>query len=694
MATALNRLSQEKSPYLLQHSGNPVDWYPWGDEAFQKAKQENKPVFLSIGYSTCHWCHVMEEESFEDEQVAQLMNAAFVCVKVDREERPDIDNIYMTVCQMMTGSGGWPLTVLLTPDKKPFFATTYIPRESRFGRAGMLELVPRLKELWQTRKKDVLNSAEEITAALQESPRERVQEEVDASFLKVAFAQLAQRYDEAYGGFGTSPKFPTPHQLSFLLRYWKRTGDASSLRMVERTLTSMRMGGIYDHLGFGFHRYSTDRNWLVPHFEKMLYDQAMLGIAYTETYQATRKEEFASTAHEIFTYVLRDMTSPEGGFYSAEDADSEGVEGKFYYWTEEEIREVLGDNDAEFILKIFDVDPQGNFVDQMNGRQTGENILHFTRPLAEMASELKISEPQLRERLEKARVRLFEHREKRVHPYKDDKILTDWNGLMIAAFSKAAQVWDNPEYLKAAKKAVEFIVKNLRSQSGGLLHRYRDGHAGLTSHIDDYAFFIWGLLELYEASFDVSYLQLALELNEYFLSHFWDDRNGGFYFTPDNGESLLTRNKEVYDGAIPSGNSVAMLNLLRLARITGNTDFEERASRLARAFARTVQTVPSAYTQFMIAVDFSVGPSYEIVIAGNSQESDTKGMLHLIKNSFLPNKVLLLRPTEEENPPITKIAGFTAGQRSLNGKATAYVCQNFVCEAPVTDSMALSRLIR
>lgn len=690
----MNRLSQEKSPYLLQHAANPVDWYPWGDEAFQKAKEEDKPVFLSIGYSTCHWCHVMEEESFEDERVADLMNEAFVCVKVDREERPDIDNIYMTVCQMMTGSGGWPLTVLLTPDKKPFFATTYIPRESRFGRAGMLELVPRLKELWQTRKKDVLDSADEITAAIQEAPPERSQEEVDASVLKLAFVQLSQRYDEAYGGFGSSPKFPTPHQLSFILRYWKRTGDESSLRMVERTLTSMRMGGIYDHLGFGFHRYSTDRNWLVPHFEKMLYDQAMLGIAYTETYQATRKEEFAITAHEIFTYVLRDMTSPEGGFYSAEDADSEGEEGKFYYWTELEIRELLGDHDAELVMKIFNVDSYGNFIDQMTGGQTGENILHLTQPLAETASELKIPEAQLRESLEKARARLFEHREKRIHPYKDDKILTDWNGLMIAALSKAAQVWDKPEYLKAAKDAVEFIVKNLRSESGGLLHRFRDGQAGLTSHIDDYAFVIWGLLELYEASFDVSYLQLALELNDYLIAHFWDDRNGGFYFTPDNGESLLTRNKEVYDGAIPSGNSVAMLNLLRLARITGTTDFEDRASKLARAFSRSVQAVPSAHTQFMIGVDFSVGPSYEIVIAGKSQAPDTKALLHQVRNSFLPNKVLLLRPTDEQNPPITKIARFTDAQGSVNGKATAYVCQNFVCEAPVTDSAALSRLIR
>lgn len=685
-----NRLINEKSPYLLQHAHNPVDWYPWGEEAFEKAKQENKPIFLSVGYSTCHWCHVMEHESFEDPAVAQLMNDAFVSIKVDREERPDIDNIYMTVCQMTTGAGGWPLTIFMTPEKKPFFAATYIPKENRYGRVGMLQLVPRIQEVWQTQQQQIQESADEITSALQQMATESGGEEPGEAVLNAAFDQLRQRYDEFYGGFGNAPKFPTPHHFYFLLRYWKRTENPTALEIVEQTLLSMRRGGIYDHVGFGFHRYSTDRVWLVPHFEKMLYDQAMLVLAYTEAYQATHNKEFEKTAREILTYVLRDMTSPEGGFYSAEDADSEGEEGKFYLWTEKEIREVLNPADAEFCLYAFHVRPEGNFIDPVTGTSGKENILHLEKPVKDLAKGLKLSEEEVVSQLESIRQQLFVHREKRIHPYKDDKILTDWNGLMIAALARAGQVFADPSYTEAARQAVRFIQDRMRNPDGSLIHRYRDGEASLPAHIDDFAFLIWGLLELYEASFDSQYLELAWELNEYLLKHFWDDQAGGFFFTADNSEDLLVRRKELYDGAIPSGNSVAMMNLLRLARITANSDLEQKAAKLSRAFSGNVQEGPSAFTQFLVGVDFAVGPSYEIVIAGPSDSSDTQEMLSAIRSRFIPNKVVLLRPTENETPAIVKMAPYTKDQTTQHGKATAYVCEKFVCNQPITEAKELA----
>ena len=572
-----NRLIREKSPYLLQHAYNPVDWYTWGDEAFEKARKEDKPIFLSIGYSTCHWCHVMEHESFEDTEVARLMNEAFVSIKVDREERPDLDHVYMTVCQMMTGAGGWPLNVILTPDRKPFFAGTYFPKESRFGRLGMMDLAPRIEELWRTQREQVLQSASKIMLALRQVPDSSPGQVPGKDVLDSAYQQLAERFDPVQGGFSQAPKFPTPHNMLFLLRYWKRTGETRALEMVEKTLQAMRLGGIYDHVGFGFHRYSTDAEWLVPHFEKMLYDQAMLAMAYTEAYQATGKSEYAKTAQEIFAYVLRDMTAPNGGFYSAEDADSEGVEGKFYVWNLEDIDRVLESGEADLVKRVFNAKLSGNFEEEATGRLTGSNILHQKSSLSEVASELKLSREELEERLQEARKKLFAAREKRIHPHKDDKILTDWNGLMIAALSKGAQAFDQPKYADAARKAADFIFKTMRDPSGRLLHRFRDGEAALHAHVDDYSFLIWGLLELYEASFDVHYLQSALTLNDDFMAHFWDAGGGGLYFTADDAEELLLRKKEIYDGATPSGNSVAALNLLRLARITANADLEQRA---------------------------------------------------------------------------------------------------------------------
>jgi len=688
-----NRLVKEVSPYLLQHAGNPVDWYPWGAEAFNKAREENKPIFLSIGYSTCHWCHVMAHESFEDPAVAKLMNEVFVSIKVDREERPDIDAIYMTVCQVMTGSGGWPLTIIMTPDKRPFFAATYIPRVSRFGRIGMLELIPQINELWLKRHEDVMNSADEITLALQRMSPDSPGGQLDEQTLNLAYEQLLGRFDVQHGGFGGAPKFPMAHNLSFLLRYWKRTGKSESLHMVEKTLQAMRGGGIYDHVGFGFHRYSTDAQWLVPHFEKMLYDQAMIAIAYIEAYQVTGKEEYKKTAREIFDYVLRNMMAPEGAFYSAEDADSEGQEGKFYLWTQKEIRQLLNNEEADLAIKAFDINDDGNFLEEGTGLKNGANILHLKKSFKELSSDLEISEQELQELLEIIRQRLLSYREKRVHPDKDDKILTDWNGLMIAALAKGAQAFNEPNYAEVAKRAADFINTRMCTSSGRLLHRYRNGEAAILSCVDDYAFFIWGLLELYEATFDIRYLETSLGLNGDFLKHFWDEYNGGFYSTPDDGEELLLRQKEIYDGAVPSGNSVAMSNLLRLGRMTARQEFEEKAARISSAFSKGIKESPSAHTQLMSSLDFALGPAYEIVIACNSQDRDTRDMVEALRRQFIPNKVVLFNPIEQGPTKINQLAEFTKDLHSIDGKATAYVCSDYNCKLPTTDISNMLELI-
>jgi len=680
-----NRLIQEKSPYLLQHAYNPVDWYPWCEEAFEKARSEHKPIFLSIGYSTCHWCHVMGHESFEDDEVAGLMNEAFVSVKVDREERPDLDHIYMTVCQMLTGSGGWPLTIIMTPDKRPFFAATYIPKQTRFGRTGMIELIPLIQETWKLRYDMVMESADRIVSALKGIDESGQGLDMDISILERAYKELADRFDEEYGGFGGAPKFPTPHNLFFILRYWRRKRDHNALKMVEKTLLRMRCGGIYDHIGFGFHRYSVDREWLVPHFEKMLYDQALIAIAYLETFQATGLKEYANTAVEIFEYVLRDMTSPEGGFYSAEDADSEGEEGRFYVWTEEAIRAILGKDEADIICRIFNIEKGGNFRVEALGNKTGINILYLKDGLAGIAHDLKIPVTELQEKISSARKRLFNARENRVRPNKDDKILTDWNGLMIAAFARGAQLLGGQLYMDAAIKAGEFILNRLRGQDGRLLHRFRDRSAGITANVDDYAFMVWGLIEIYEAGFNPYYLKTALELSQNMISLFWDDKGGGLFFTPEDGEKLIIRKRQVYDGAVPSANSIAMLNMLRLARLTGRIDLEERAVEIGRAFSYTIGQMPSAYTQFMTAVDFGIGPSYEVVIAGRSDSNDTREMINALRRHFIPSMVTILRPVEEKEPGIDRLADFVKDYKCINEGPTAYVCINNSCRAPTKE---------
>ncbi len=691
-----NRLIGEKSPYLLQHAHNPVDWYPWGDEAFDTAARDDKPIFLSIGYSTCHWCHVMERESFEDPEVAALLNDGFVPIKVDREERPDVDTVYMTVAQMMTGQGGWPLTVVMTPNKDPFFAGTYFPKESRHGRLGMLDLLPRLSELWRERRSEALNSAGQIATALRQSAHGEAPgatDELGRPALDDAFQQLSRVFDPLQGGFGRAPKFPTPHNLRFLLRYWRRTGETKALEMVESTLRAMRRGGVYDQVGFGFHRYSTDARWMLPHFEKMLYDQALLVMAYVETFLATGQRGYAEVAAEVIEYVLRDLRDAGGAFHSAEDADSEGREGQFYVWTDEELGEVLDAEDVRFVRRVFNFDRRGNFAEEATGRRTGENVLHAGRSWSDAAGSLGISEAEIRERWSRARERLLAAREGRIRPLKDDKILTDWNGLMIAALAQAAAALERPEYLSAAVEAWEFVRSEMIDPEGRLLHRYRDGEAAIPAFADDYAFLTWGLLELYEASFDPEHLREALRLNGEMLERFWDGERGGLYQTAAGSTELPVRSREIYDGAVPSANSVAMLNLLRLGRLTADAELESRALAIETAFAERVRQVPSAHTQLLAAVDFRLGPSREVVIVGEPGGSDTEALLGALRGRFEPRTVVLFRPAGEDGGEVTRLAPFTEEMREIGGRASAYVCRDYACERPVTAQADLQAML-
>ncbi len=690
-----NRLKDEKSPYLLQHAENPVDWYPWGDEAFEKAREMDRPIFLSIGYSTCHWCHVMERESFEDAEVAELMNETFVSVKVDREERPDIDNIYMTVCHVVSRRGcGWPLNIVMTPGGKPFFAGTYMPKENRYGRIGMKELVPAIKELWDNKREEVLESARQITDAvssLGESLRSAETLPLDEKTLGEAYSYFLSAFDSEDSGFGGAPKFPTPHNLMFLMRYYRRTGKKPSLRMAEKTLLAMGMGGIYDHVGFGFHRYSTDSRWLVPHFEKMLYDQALLAIAYTEAWQITKNPFHEKKAKEILEYLIRDMTSPEGGIYSAEDADSEGEEGKFYLWTVGELERLVGVEDTKLLSAVYNISRHGNFTDEATGEQSDRNILHMEEPLARIASRRKISEEELEGKLGELREKLFARRESRIHPYKDDKVLTDWNGIAIAAFSKAAAAFREKRYSDAARGSIEFVRQNL-FRNGRLFHRYRDGESGIMASVDDYAFFIWGLLECYEAVFDEEYLSLAISLCRDQFEHFWDEEFAGFYFSADDAEALITRQKEIYDNAVPSGNSVSTLNVLRIARITADPELEEKAARMAAAFSPQISKHPASFSMHMNSLDFMLGPSFEIVIAGEKDSPDTRRFLEALSGEFFPNKVVILKD-ETNAEKISAIAPYTRGYSSLDGKAAAYVCSNYECQLPTDDPQRMLSLI-
>jgi uncharacterized protein YyaL (SSP411 family) len=680
-----NRLAHEKSPYLLQHAGNPVDWHPWSTEAFAKARAEDKPVFLSIGYATCHWCHVMEQESFEDPETARHLNQTFVCIKVDREERPDIDAVYMHACQMLTGSGGWPLTIFMTPERQPFFAATYLPRHTRFGRAGLVELCGQVGSLWRTDRERILNSAAEVAAGLAKGFEFAAGEPPDEKLLSQAVAQIAADFDSRWGGFGQAPKFPTPHRLLFLLRM-ARTGQAPEGReMVTRTLAAMRRGGIWDHVGFGFHRYATDVQWLLPHFEKMLYDQALLALACLEAGRAAAEPAVSRTAEEIFTYVLRDMVAPEGGFYTAEDADSEGEEGKFYVWTAAEFQAALGTAAAARWAPVFNLAAEGNFREEAGGGLTGANILHLQKPLADWAAALGRTPDALAAEWESVRRALFEARRRRIHPLKDDKILADWNGLMIAALARGARRLARPDYAAAAARAAGFILSRMRAPDGGLWHRYREGEAAIRAHLDDYAFLAWGLLELYAATLEIEHLETAAALQARMRADFWDDDQGGFFLTAAGDHELPARPKELYDGAVPSGNSVALGNLLQLGRLTGDSRWHDQAQRLVQAFAGSVQRQPAAFTHFLSGLAQSLAPGSDVVICGEPEAPDTLAMRAVVDQAADPGSLALLK-TAQNADRLGALAPFTRSLAPLSGtRATAYVCREFVCRRPTAD---------
>ncbi|KQX67927.1 thioredoxin domain-containing protein [Paenibacillus sp. Root444D2] len=681
-----NLLINEKSPYLLQHAYNPINWHSWNSEAFEIAKLENKPIFLSVGYSCCHWCHVMAHESFEDQIVADMLNKDFISIKVDREERPDVDHIYMAVCQAMTGQGGWPLTVFLTPEKKPFFAGTYFPRSRKYNRAGMVEIVAQIADKWKEdpdRIREVGDQViQETTSRLLEH---RTGGEVTEETLHEAFRLYDKMFDPEHGGFGSSPKFPTSHNLSFLLRYYQKTGNARALEIVEKTLDSMHRGGMYDHIGFGFSRYSVDEKWLVPHFEKMLYDNALLIMTYIEAYQVTGKEKYAEVAEQIITYVLRDMTDEGGAFYSAEDADSEGEEGKFYVWTPDEVEDVLGIEEGDLYSELYDITESGNFE--------GHNIPNLIGTTMEsFARRKQIPLDELKQRIEAARVKLFAHREQRIHPGKDDKILTAWNGLMIAALSKAARALDKPAYAEAAAKAAEFLLRELRREDGRLLARYRDGEAAFLGYVDDYAFLVCGLIELYEATFELRYLREAVQLNAEMLRLFGDEEKGGLFFYGSDAEQLLTRPKEIYDGAMPSGNGAAALNLQRLSRLTYDAKLSQAADEQLQAFAGAVASYPPGHALTLAALDFAYGAASEIVIAGDPAKPETQHMLRTVQRQYLPNALLILHPPGAAGEEVRKLIPLVQDKLPLGGQATAYVCQNFACQAPTQDLEELENL--
>ncbi|MBI1858117.1 MAG: thioredoxin domain-containing protein [Candidatus Melainabacteria bacterium] len=689
-STTPNRLINEKSPYLLQHAYNPVNWYPWGEEAFEKAKNENKPVFLSIGYSTCHWCHVMEKESFENEEVASLLNDVCVPIKVDREERPDIDHIYMTVCQVMTGSGGWPLNLFLTPDKRPFFAGTYFPPKERFGRIGFYELLMHIRKIWDTENTKAVNAAKQIVELLEEISTHSKSVSFDKTVIDKAFHQLKARYDVHFGGFGSSPKFPSPHLLLFLLRYYKETKNNEALEMVENTLTSMRSEGIYDHIGFGFHRYATDEKWHLPHFEKMLYDQAMHIMAYTEAYQVTKKDIYKNVSCEIIEYLMRDMLSLEGGFYAAEDADSEGEEGKYYVWSKSELKQELGSSDFEMFQKIFYLEDEGNFLEEATKQKTGSNVICFKESLEKISEREGISVDKIKDFIDKAVKKLLKKRQTHIPPQKDDKILTDWNGLLIAALAKAGVAFKEQKYTHLAINAYSFI-KDKMTRDNKLQHSYRDGVVKGDGTLDDYSFLVWGLIELYEATFEESYLIEANELNKIILKHFKDDKSEGFFFMPDFSETVLVRKKEYFDGAIPSGNSVSLYNLARLAKYFNNLEYADIANKALSAFGAEAKEHPIGFMMFMVALEFLLNKSQEVVIVGDSDDKNIKEILNIVSESYKPNCVKLFVDTKRKSNisnPMLK------DYKMLNNKPTIYICENYACKEPITDISKLSDIIK
>ena len=631
-----NRLIHEASPYLLQHAYNPVDWYSWGEEAFVRAAKEHKPIFLSIGYSTCHWCHVMAHESFEDPGIAAQLNKTFVCIKVDREERPDIDAVYMSLCQRMTGQGGWPLTIFMTPDKKPFFAGTYFPPVNRMGMTGLSDIITRVDALWHDKNEEVIRSAEQIARSTEIVQHEPVSARpADNSLLKKGYEEFLLRFDTEYGGFGGAQNFPHPTHCVFSSVTGIAPAILHALLMAEKTLFEIHNGGIYDHIGYGIHRYSTDNRWRVPHFEKMLYDQALMVIACTEAYMATKNPDYRTMAAEIIEYVLRDLMSPEGAFFSAEDADSADGEGAYYLWSYDEFVNILGGKDAAFAAKMFHI-PSGETTGT-NETAPDKHIIYETGSTTTLTGETGKIKPIVREKRESVRARLLAARNMRTRPALDDKILTDWNSLFCAALARAGTAFKTKTYIDAACRAMEFLLTRMRSGDHGLLHRYRKGQAGICGFADDYAFTIHALIFLYDATFDTRYFAAALELNEYFTIHFWDSVKGGYFTTSDRAEHLIVRKKETYDGAIPSCNSVALENLLRLSRMTGQPGIAHNASVLLQFCTENIGNQPSASSWFLCALDIATGAKRDVVIAGEPGRADTEAMLSVMRSTYYPS---------------------------------------------------------
>jgi uncharacterized protein len=674
-----NRLANETSPYLLQHAHNPVDWYPWGEEALARARAEDKPILLSVGYSACHWCHVMERESFENPAIADLMNASFVSVKVDREERPDLDGIYMQAVQAMTGSGGWPMTVFLAPDGTPFYGGTYYPPTDRANMPGFPRVLLAIADAWKNRRQEVMQSGARLRDALQQTSQlEPGGGAFDAAFLDEAARSLIAQYDPHDGGLGRAPKFPQPMALEFLLRYWRRTRNDEALRVVTHTLERMARGGIYDHLGGGFARYSTDSEWLVPHFEKMLYDNAQLARAYLMAYQATDNAYFMDVAEQVVEYVLRDMTDPSGGFYSTEDADSDGEEGKFYLWTPEEVQLLLGESDARLFCAFYDVGQPGNF----EGRAS---ILRMQHTPLEVAAQLGVTEAELLTALERGREALFAARSRRVRPARDEKVLAAWNGLMLRALAEAGSVLERADFVQAAEANASFLLEQMRSSDGRLHRTWKPGHAArLNGYLEDYANVADGLLAVYEATFDPHWLTAAVELADLMLAEFADDEHGGFFDTSTRHESLITRPKDVFDNATPSGNSVAADVLLRLALLTDRSEYRDAAESGLRLVREPMLRYPLGFARALNALDFFLDEPREVAIVGPPQAEGTRALRRAVFEPFVPNKVVAGAGADI---PLLE------GRELRNGNAAAYVCQHYVCQAPTSDPEELRKLV-
>jgi uncharacterized protein YyaL (SSP411 family) len=661
-----NRLIFATSPYLLQHAENPVDWYQWGEAAFAKAKAEEKPLFLSIGYATCHWCHVMAHESFEDREVAEVLNRHYVAIKVDREERPDIDDQFMAVAQMMTGSGGWPLQVIMTPDRQPFFTVTYLPKHGRSGMPGLIELLEQIAELWRNRRETVLQNCAAVLKSLTSLSVPSPGELGGRETFDGAFAQLDQLYDPIYGGFGGAPKFPMPNYATYLLRHWKRTGSGEALRMADHTLRMMRRGGVCDQLGFGFHRYAVDRQWLVPHFEKMLYDQALIALTYLEAFQATGDLFHQHCAEEIFSYLLREMTSPEGGFFSGQDADTEGDEGRYYLWTLEKVKRIVGEQSARIFCRLFDVTEKGNFE--------GANILHLPVAPEEFAKREGVLPEILHADLERWRELLLKAREERIRPLRDEKVLTAWNGLAIAALARGGAATGDEKWLSAARRAAAFVRDHLVRADGRLMRSYHLGRASVPAFLEDYAFYVWGLVELYEATLDAGYLDEACRFTGEMLRLFGSSDRSGLFDIGADAEQLQVRARSAYDGVVPSGNSVAAMNLVRLGRITNDPELLRAGEDVLRAFMGGVARQPAGYLQFLSALDYFTGPEVEVTLVGAADTDETRRMLKAVKGRFIPNLVLR---HEDGGAPGT----------------VARVCAAGACRPPVKMEEELERLL-